>query len=387
MAASRATICVLEHARLKDDSLISGSSISEYDSLKYGALLTERAKTGLRIKMSIPESKKILFATFTFVMLLAISIGSTNVYAVQSLSNSGSSLLSSHLTDNLSFAPAGKSKMKQLLGVWAGFTINSSEYSIQNVSGSWKVPSVTCNSSSSQPQFEASLVWIDGFYDASYISSGTIAYCPLGGSTPYYFADYQVYPSSSFVEVGCIVPGFSCISKYGIGAVEADDIMYVSIAVNNTNTGCYSQGCNYIVHVEDVNNSGTGGNYTATIPQTIGRFCEEPFPLRITCFTPDSSASWVVDTVVVSGVYEPLAQFTTASFGMQYTKIAETNGADSSGSFYTIGKLPGSLYNDTMILLGYPTGGGSPQNIVMASPSALSTNSSSFSAKWNQAGP
>lgn len=299
---------------------------------------------------------------------------------------SGSNIPSTQNTIGGTASNGSKSGLGHLLSVWAGYTVNSSEYSIQNISASWKVPPVECNSSSDEPQFESSLVWIDGFFDGSSISSGTVAYCPAFGSTAYYFADYQVTPASaSFVEIGCLVSGFSCNSEHGVGSIHPGDVVSDSISVNSSNSGCTTQGCNYLIHFTDYNNSKSGGNYTASIPQSIPRLY---IPReRLACQTPDSSTSVVVDTVTVSGVDEPLAHFSAAYFGAEYTKIKATSEANSSGTFYPIGKLPGSVYNDTMILDGYPYGGASPPNVVMSQPSVLTDKSSSFYVTWVQAGP
>src|SRR5262245_55963259 len=78
---------------------------------------------------------------------------------------------------------------------WSGYAVNGAEGSVQDVSGSWTVPSVTCASGTEYSSF---WVGIDGFNSNTVEQIGVDADC-LSGS-PVYYAWFEFYPHT-FVTI------------------------------------------------------------------------------------------------------------------------------------------------------------------------------------------
>src|SRR5215468_9502484 len=76
---------------------------------------------------------------------------------------------------------------------WSGYAVTGSKGSVRDVSGSWVVPSVTCDSGTEYSSF---WVGIDGFNSSTVEQIGTDADCRTG--SPAYYAWFEFYPHPMF---------------------------------------------------------------------------------------------------------------------------------------------------------------------------------------------
>jgi hypothetical protein len=233
---------------------------------------------------------------------------------------------------------------------WAGYVVGGSGSSEQfkTVSGSWVVPTVTC--ASGQPSYSA--LW-DGIGGADQVQAleqaGTEADCSSSG-TASYFAWYELVPSAPVKVNMAVSPGDHVSSK-------------VTVQGNNVTIA--------------LNNSTTGGSFTKTLQMST---------------TPDtSSAEWIAEAPSQCGQglsnCSPLAlaDFGTAQFsGSSATTTDGHTGTISDpdwGGAAAVTLSPGA---STTGFAGYDaTGSG---NTAGATPSALSSDGSSFSVTYNNDG-
>jgi hypothetical protein len=272
---------------------------------------------------------------------------------------------------------------------WSGYAIAAATppatatsptgVTVTSVSGSWKVPGVTCSGRSSQ--YSSFWVGIDGWYSDTVEQIGTESDCSSG--TPSYYAWYEFYPLDSY---------YACPTASGRGPAPACPLMelkagdVISAAVNCT----------------------TSGTCTATITDESmsppASFSTTFTPTRRTGTPQLSSGEWIAESPCCtnSGGFLPLANFSTAYYGDDYTSVTGTNFATVTASGATQGPAQiGSFFSDspatwwtcTMVNQSYaiPDNGINPPPPpaadVMAAPSALSSDGSSFTVTWNSAGP
>jgi hypothetical protein len=272
---------------------------------------------------------------------------------------------------------------------WAGYAIAAATppatptsptgVTVTSVTGSWIVPEAICSGVSSS--YSSFWVGIDGWYSPTVEQIGTDSDCSSG--TPTYYAWYEFYPLDSY---------YACAAASGhksppcpLMALKVGDVM--SAAVN----------CN------------TDGTCTATITDES---MSPPAPFSTT-FTPTkktgapqlSSGEWIAETpcCTESGGYLPLTDFGTISYGQHYTDDTGTNFATvitsaaphgltaPINSFFSIG--PATWWASTMVNENYaiPDCGVNPPPPpppdVIAAPSRLSADGSSFKVTWKRAGP
>ena len=167
---------------------------------------------------------------------------------------------------------------------WSGYAIQTSDYAVSQVHGSWFVPTVTCNGGT-----ENSSVWlgIDGYNSNTVEQLGTEQDC--SGKTAHYFAWYEMYPAG-LVTLSLPVHGGDQIQA---------NIQYVG---NNQ----------FALELTDLS---TGDSFLTTQPSSNAQ---------------RSSAEWIVEA---PGVL-PLADFGTALFANSQATMSGTTGTISSFSKY-----------------------------------------------------
>ena len=99
-----------------------------------------------------------------------------------------------------------------------------------------------------------------------------------------------------------------------------------------------------------------------------------------------TSAEWIAETPCCqkgNKVY-PLADFGTADYGADFTSVMSTSSATVSSITAPIGSFGNSVQESTMVVESCAE---TPGCTVMAQPSGLSPDGSSFSVAWMNAGP
>jgi len=217
---------------------------------------------------------------------------------------------------------------------WSGYAVTGAKDSVTDVTGSWVVPSVNCETTPNA--YAAFWVGIDGYSSNTVEQIGTESDCAGGQATNY--AWFEFYPHFSYtIESVTIKPGdeISAQVKYA------------------------------------------GGRFTVSI--TVNRAASPQFSTSTKLSQADrSSAEWIVEAPYSGGVL-PLADFNTASFGVDNTGVSNTcdaaigNATDPIGSF-----AAADVFAITMT---------AENGAIKAQPSTLSTDKSSFNDMWNSQGP
>jgi hypothetical protein len=207
---------------------------------------------------------------------------------------------------------------------WSGYAAETdlkqpNNNAVSNVSGQWIVPTVACTSQTAS--YSSVWVGIDGYSDNSVEQTGTEQDCQ--GTRASYYAWYEMYPHAMF--------------KANL-KVKAGDVITASVQLSGTNT-----------YTLKLNDGTTGKNYsTKQKLKGAGR----------------QSAEWVAEAPSSFFGVLPLADFGTMTF---------TNaGATLEGQTGSISNWP----NDPITM---QTANGTAK----ATPSALSSDGTSFSDTWN----
>jgi len=168
---------------------------------------------------------------------------------------------------------------------WSGYAIQTSDYAVSQVHGSWFVPTVTCSGGT-----ENSSAWvgIDGYNSNTIEQVGTEQDC--SGKTAHYFAWYEMYPA-----------GLVTLSL----PVHGGDQIEVNIQYLGNNQFAL-----------ELTNLSTGATFFTTQSSSNAQ---------------RSSAEWIVES---PGVL-PLADFGTALFANSQATISGNTGIISSFSKYT----------------------------------------------------
>ncbi|MCI4318946.1 MAG: G1 family endopeptidase [Thermoplasmata archaeon] len=220
---------------------------------------------------------------------------------------------------------------------WAGFAVTGPSKSVTDVKGSWIVPSIH-GSCPSATQYSSFWVGIDGYGSNSVEQTGTDSDCQ-GGSAVYY-AWYEFYPHPSH------------------------QITTLTISSGDT--------IRAEVHF-------ASGKFTATIKDvTTGK----SFSTSARVAAQRTSAEWIAEApslcTITSCTVQPLADFGTVDFGTDYTSVPSTNNATVSGTNGTMGSFA-HLHSIAMV-----NNAGTKNK---ATPSAVSSDKTSFTVTWVSAGP
>jgi len=214
---------------------------------------------------------------------------------------------------------------------WAGYVDLSSTGGVTAVYGSWIVPTLSCKGGTS---YVALWAGIDGYNDNT-VEHGILAQCSHGSVQ--YYAWYEFYPAA---------PVYAPSSDI----VKPGDVIYASIVYN---------GGTFATTLQDK----TEG-WTFTSPSTPVSGAER------------NSAEWIVERpALCNGIkctLSNLADFGKAYFGEDYTSVAFTNYATINGATEPIGYF---TYTSITMVSG-------PQGTVLASPSTLSSDGTSFTVTY-----
>jgi peptidase A4-like protein len=224
---------------------------------------------------------------------------------------------------------------------WSGYAVTGGRGSVTDVKGSWKVPAIQAPCGPGN-QYASFWIGIDGYNSNTVEQIGTDSDCQ--GGVPTYYAWYEFYPHWSY--------GITLNSP-----IFPDDV--ISAEVKSTTGGIFT------VSLTDLT---SGQSFSANVKMNNAQ---------------RSSAEWIAEAPWSGGVL-PLANFGTAQYGANNTKVLGTSSATINGVTGAIGAF------------GSPTAPSSPvQKITMvtssgapkAEPSDLSTDGSSFTITWRSAGP
>src|SRR6266540_1129971 len=211
---------------------------------------------------------------------------------------------------------------------WSGYAVTGPSGSVSNAKGSWTVPAIQ-GSCPSTNQYSSFWVGIDGYSSGTVEQTGTDSDCQAGA--PRYYAWYEFYPHPSFIFSGLTIhPGDKMLAEAQFSGRS------FPVTITDTTTGA-------------------SASKSARVNSAQR-----------------SSAEWIAEAPSSSGGVLPLANFGTVYFGTDNTGIASTCFATVSGVTGAIGSFA-NVHQITMV-----TGSGATK----ASPSALSSDKTSFSVKW-----
>ncbi len=234
---------------------------------------------------------------------------------------------------------------------WAGYAVNAASGTVSEAQGSWIQPTVTCSTSADGAQYAAFWVGIDGYASLTVEQTGTLAYCPQGTKTPEYLAWYEFYS-----------PGGEPIQQISTVAIHPGNKIQAVIKYSSTKL-------TISVTLRDVTD---GQSYTTTNPTgfSFSRSSAE-------CITETPTENTITGSSLAL-----LASFGSVSWGKDYTAIKSTCTATVSGSTKPIGNFGTSSVEIEMCNEAYTT-----SCVAMATPSAISTDGTSFKIAFESAGP
>jgi len=218
---------------------------------------------------------------------------------------------------------------------WSGYAVTGSAGSVSDVKASWVVPAIkgTCPSTN---QYASFWVGIDGYSSSTVEQTGTDSDCQNG--SPRYYAWYEFYPKPSFI--------INSITIHPGDKISAE-VKY------------------------------SGGGFTVTITDlTTGKTFSNSAKVNK---AQRSSAEWIAEAPYSGGIL-PLADFGTVSFGYVSTGVASTCYATVGGVTGPIGSFGLSVQKITMVSQSSST-------TIKAAPSDLSSDGTSFTIAWSNAGP
>lgn len=218
---------------------------------------------------------------------------------------------------------------------WAGYALDGPVGSVNDVKGSWVVPTVTC--AKKQYQYSAFWIGIDGDNSSTVEQTGTSSDCRRG--TPVYYAWHEFYPA------------------YPVNIATSD----LSVSPGNIMSAEVSYSGSTGLFTVSITNQNTSQTYSAT--GTVSN-------------AQRNSAEWIAEAPS-SGSVLPLANFGTAYFGLDYTGIPSTSFATVNGITGNIGSFAPAT-NVNVNTIGMVSFSGRPKAI----PSVLAPDGTSFSVRW-----
>jgi len=214
---------------------------------------------------------------------------------------------------------------------WSGYAVTGTN--VTDVEGSWTVPAVSCPGGS---QYASLWIGIDGFNSGSVEQTGTDSDCQNG--VPTYYAWFEFYPHPAYM-----------VNNF---AVHPGDVI-------SARTNYDPKSRQFTVSLTNVT---TGQSFSTSTRVNNAR---------------RTSAEWIVEAPWSSGVL-PLANFSTAKFGGDYTGVGGTSAATVNGTTGPIGAFGSNVVAITMV---------SSSNGTKATPSNLSGDGTSFTDWWYSPGP
>lgn len=264
---------------------------------------------------------------------------------------------------------------------WSGYAVTTASGSVTGASGSWIVPSLTSQTTSGT-DYAAFWVGIDGANSNTVEQTGILAETTSTSTT--WLAWYEFYPNPMYEIV---------TSKGAAVPISAGDTITASVTYSASSSG--SSGFGGILNsgpsgAAEISNGPsalaaptnqfsipgrTTGSFTITITDTSSTGSQKwTYTTQASVAGASrSSAEWIVETPTVSNgrtsSLASLAQFSPTSF--------------SSCTATTTTTLPIGENANVLEITMVNTAG----TATMASPSALGSDSASFSVTWENAGP
>jgi hypothetical protein len=174
---------------------------------------------------------------------------------------------------------------------WSGYVAGNGSELFKSVSSTYVQPKVTCPVSGAYTVF---WVGLDGWFDGTVEQDGTLAYC--NGTTPEYFAWWEMYPTNDIQSSIPISPG---------------DTIQASVKY-------------------------TGGRYTLAVKDKTAR---SHFTTHQTCASgltcERTSADWIIERPGIGNGYAPLADWGTTSLASD--KAASNGRALAISAFPSFG--------------------------------------------------
>lgn len=254
---------------------------------------------------------------------------------------------------------------------WSGWGVTGTSGSVTDVKGSWVVPIATCTSAS-DGKYAAFWIGIDGWNSDTVEQVGTDSDCEstAGASdTPTYYAWFEFYPQAGYY-IGNPDNNFKGY------VVKPLDVISAEVQFSSSSSSTSGHG--------PKGGSRATKSFTVTISDK-----NEGWSFTTSSAVPDaqqSSAEWIAEAPASSGCTTdsdeicPLANFGTMEYGSDYTAVSSTASATVSGKTGAIGTFGAAVQQAVMV--SYPSGA-----TTMAQPSALSSDGSSFTDSWLNAGP
>jgi Peptidase A4 family len=257
---------------------------------------------------------------------------------------------------------------------WSGYAVTGANGSVTDAKASWKVPQAVCptNTANGSGGYASFWVGIDGWSSNTVEQIGTDSDCvSLSGApyTPTYYAWFEFYPQNSYyLEFGngqcksmpssstCMIPG---------------DVISAEVKYSGTASGGHGA-------------HGGGPEFTVTITDVTQGWTYSTS--SVVSGAKQTSAEWIAETPCCQkgGQFLPLADFGTADYGADFTSVQSTSYATVSSITGPIGSFGNNVQESTMVSDSSCSGAACP---VMAQPSGLSADGSSFSVAWMNAGP
>lgn len=214
------------------------------------------------------------------------------------------------------------------------------------VAGSWVVPAATPGASSTTTYYSSFWVGIDGFNSGTVEQIGTDS--DIRGTTASYYAWFEFYPSPMYA-VSTVV-------------VKPGDIISASVTYTSSSSG-RGFGRSSSTFKVTITDTTTGRSFSTT--GSVSNAAR-------------SSAEWIAEAPSSYRGVLPLADFGKVNFGSASTGVAGTCSATVNGVSGSIVSFGSAVQQITMVTSADAT---------KASPSALSSDGTSFSVAWASAGP
>jgi len=226
---------------------------------------------------------------------------------------------------------------------WAGYAVGATTGTVTEAQGSWIQPATTCSSAAAGGQYAAFWVGLDSYAIPTVEQTGTLSYCPQGSSAPEYIAWYEFYPAQPIQQILTIT-------------IHPGDKIQATVKYSATTK-------KISVTLRDATD---GQSFTTSNPSDFTF-------LR-------SSAECITETPDTTSGLALLANFGSVSWGKDYTTIKSTCTATVSGSTKPIGNFGANSVDIIMCSTQSCTA-------VMAMPSSISRDGTSFKVAFENAGP
>jgi hypothetical protein len=231
---------------------------------------------------------------------------------------------------------------------WSGYAVTGATGSVTSAYGSWKVPAVSSGASGTT-YYSAFWVGIDGFSSSTVEQVGTMS--QITGTTASYYAWFEFYPSPMYQITSLSIKSGDAISA---------NVVYTGSSGGSGRGFFGRQSSTFTVTIKDIT---TGKSYTTT-----GNVANAA----------RSSVEYIAEAPSSYRGVLPLANFGTVNYGTDYTGVTATCYATVNGVNGPLGSFGSAVQQITMV---------TSKGATKASPSALSTDGSSFSVSWASAGP